>query len=161
MENMTNIDIEKLKEAAKNPDKVEKTNIKLHSESKVISKECDSCKEIIKIEEFKAKTNNPKAFAIYKLVELFSANESGEKAKGRNRLLIFCMIFISIIFIFEVGLVILQGLNIIKLQNIVFLGTIGTIMTAIIFILKLIAKYLYNNESDKILKTIEKVIENL
>lgn len=117
-------------------------------------KNCDIKKEIL---ESKVKFTDPKAFAIKSLVDLFSHSEEGERAKGRTILLYFSLGFISIIFIVELIIIILQGLGKFQLETSIFLGTLTSITSAIIFTFRLISKYLYNNDKDKILETIEKL----
>ena len=119
-------------------------------------KNCDIKKEIL---ESKIKVTDSRAFAIKSLVDLFSHSEEGERAKGRIILLYFSLGFISFIFIVELVIIILQGLGKLNLEKSIFLGTLGSITSAIIFTFRLISKYLYNNDKDKILETIEKLFD--
>lgn len=102
-----------------------------------------------------------KFFVIRKLIELFLEIEKGEKKDGRKEILFLCKLMIWFIVIFEAGIILAQGLGYLKLNNIVFLGTIGTITSGIIFVLKIVTKSLYNDESDKVLKTVETIISKL
>lgn len=158
-----NIKFDELKKMARNTpnEKIDSEKIDNEVEENIVKKniECKNCN--LKTEFYKSdiKTTDAKAYAIKKLVELFSVSEEGERANGRKVLLIFSLIFIAGIFLIELIIIILQGLEILKLDNIIFLGTIGSITSAIIFTFKLISKYLYNNEKDKILETIVKLFE--
>lgn len=146
----------KIKEEAKRAEKsaVEKD---IEEERKSIIYDCNQCS--YKEQSYEIRKTDTKAFAIRSLVELFSNSEEGEKTIGRKILLYFSLVFITIIFIVELGIIISQGLEILKLEKIVFLGTLGSITSAIIYTFKLISKYLYNNEKDKILETIEKLFD--
>lgn len=111
--------------------------------------------------EVEQTTNITKYYILRKLIDLFLESEQGEKAEGRKVILWCSVILIYAILIFEVILIIAQGLGWIKLDVVVFLGTIGTITSGAVFILKTVTKSLYNDESDKILKTVEKIAEKL
>lgn len=102
-----------------------------------------------------------KYYAIKKLIDLFLETEQGEKSKGRKKILELCEVLIWVILIFEIGLIVFQGLGHIKLDKVTFLGTIGTITSGIVFLLKIVTKSLYNDESDKVLKTVETIINKL
>ncbi|MGL5427374.1 MAG: hypothetical protein ACRDAS_05605 [Cetobacterium sp.] len=102
-----------------------------------------------------------KFYIVGKLVNLFLEIEKEEKSPARTKMFILCVVTIAFILLLETGLIIAQGLEVIKLSNVIFLGTIGTITTGIIVLLKIIATSLYNNESDKVLKTVEAIINKL
>lgn len=102
-----------------------------------------------------------KFFVIRKLIELFLEIEKGEKRNGRKEILSLCKLMIWFIVLFEAGVILAQGLGYLKLNDIVFLGTIGTITSGIVFLLKVVTKSLYNDESDKVLKTVETIINKL
>lgn len=107
---------------------------------------------------------SPKAtkyYALRQLINLFLQSEKGEKSEGRKVILWTSIVLISTILLFEFGLIYLQAIGKIKLDTTVFLGTIGTITAGAVFILKTVAKSLYNDESDKVLNTIEKIVEKL
>lgn len=133
------------------------SSIKVESEEYNVNDE-DKCKNC-NWKKQEIRVTDTKAFAIKKLIELFSHSEEGERAKGRTILLYFSLGFIAFIFVIELGIIVAQGLGKLKLENIIFLGTIGSITSAIIFTFRLISKYLYNNETDKILQTIEKLFD--
>ncbi len=103
---------------------------------------------------------DPRQYTLNKLVDLFHHSETKDKSEDRKKLLEFTMIFIAVIFAFAIIVILLQGLNIIKLEQGYFIGLISSILATITFILRTISKYLFNNDSDKILKTIEKIVES-
>ncbi|MGL5100740.1 MAG: hypothetical protein ACRC6B_12065, partial [Fusobacteriaceae bacterium] len=107
------------------------------------------------------KSEVTKFYVIRKLIDLFLELEQGEKKQGRKDILFLCKILITFIVVFEVFLIVAQGFGWMKLDKVIFLGTIGTITSGVVFLLKVVTKSLYNDESDKVLKTVEAIINKL
>ena len=106
--------------------------------------------------------NNYKEFAVKKLIDLFAKLEELKKKSGRERLLNYSLWYVAIITTIGIILIIVQGFNIatFKLNTSFFIMSLLSITSTVLYTLKLISKYLFENEKDKILQVVEKVLNN-
>ncbi|MGL4988856.1 MAG: hypothetical protein ACRC5F_06420 [Cetobacterium sp.] len=107
------------------------------------------------------KSEVTKFYVIRKLIDLFLELEQGEKKDGREDILLLCKKLVYGILGFEFFIIVSQGFGWMKLDKVIFLGTIGTITSGVVFLLKVVTKSLYNDETDKVLKTVEAIINKL